>query len=53
MTPDRQRHVPRRRHPPAGAKLLRAAGVHAREATLSFANLDEADEIFVVGNYGR
>ncbi len=34
-------------------KLLRADGVDAREATLSFADFDSADEIFVVGNYGK
>jgi branched-chain amino acid aminotransferase len=34
-------------------KLLRADGVEAREATLSFADFDSADEIFVVGNYGK
>jgi branched-chain amino acid aminotransferase len=34
-------------------KLLRADGVDAREATLGFADFDTADEIFVVGNYGK
>ena len=34
-------------------KLLKADGVEAREATLSFADFDSADEIFVVGNYGK
>ena len=34
-------------------KLMRADGVEAREATLSFADFDAADEIFVVGNYGK
>jgi branched-chain amino acid aminotransferase len=34
-------------------KLLEADGVEAREATLSFADFDSADEIFVVGNYGK
>ena len=34
-------------------KLLRADGVDAREATLTFADFDAADEIFVVGNYGK
>jgi branched-chain amino acid aminotransferase len=33
--------------------LLRADGVDAREATLGFADFDSADEIFVVGNYGK
>jgi branched-chain amino acid aminotransferase len=33
--------------------LLRADGVDAREATLGFADFDQADEIFVVGNYGK
>jgi branched-chain amino acid aminotransferase len=33
--------------------LLRADGVDAREATLSFADFDGADEIFVVGNYSK
>ena len=33
--------------------LLRADGVEAREATLGFADFDGADEIFVVGNYGK
>ena len=34
-------------------KLLKADGVEAREATLSFADFEAADEIFVVGNYGK
>ena len=34
-------------------KLLRADGVDAREATLKFADFDQADEIFVVGNYSK
>jgi branched-chain amino acid aminotransferase len=34
-------------------KLLRADGVEAREATLGFADFEGADEIFVVGNYGK
>jgi len=34
-------------------KLLRADGRQALEATLSFADFDEADEIFVVGNFGK
>ncbi len=33
--------------------LLRADGVDVREATLGFADFDSADEIFVVGNYGK
>jgi branched-chain amino acid aminotransferase len=33
--------------------LLRQDGVEAREATLGFADFDLADEIFVVGNYGK
>jgi branched-chain amino acid aminotransferase len=33
--------------------LLRADGVDAQEATLGFADFDQADEIFVVGNYGK
>jgi branched-chain amino acid aminotransferase len=33
--------------------LLRADRVDAREATLGFADFDSADEIFVVGNYGK
>ena len=33
--------------------LLRADGQEPREATLSFADFDSADEIFVVGNYGK
>jgi branched-chain amino acid aminotransferase len=33
--------------------LLRADGKDAREATLGFADFDDADEIFVVGNYGK
>ncbi|THD46027.1 MAG: branched-chain amino acid aminotransferase [Bradyrhizobium sp.] len=33
--------------------LLRGDGVETREATLSFADFDNADEIFVVGNYGK
>jgi branched-chain amino acid aminotransferase len=34
-------------------KLLRADGKEALEATLKFADFDEADEIFVVGNFGK
>ncbi len=34
-------------------KLLRTDGKDAREATLRFSDFDEADEIFVVGNYGK
>jgi branched-chain amino acid aminotransferase len=34
-------------------QLLRTDGKDAREATLGFADFDEADEIFVVGNYGK
>ena len=34
-------------------KLLKADGVDAREAMLAFADFDAADEIFVVGNYGK
>jgi branched-chain amino acid aminotransferase len=34
-------------------KLLREDGKDMREATLSFRDFDEADEIFVVGNYGK
>ena len=33
--------------------LLRQDGANAREATLGFADFDGADEIFVVGNYGK
>jgi branched-chain amino acid aminotransferase len=33
--------------------LLMADGKDAREATLGFADFDQADEIFVVGNYGK
>ena len=33
--------------------LLRADGQKPREATLSFADFDTADEIFLVGNYGK
>jgi branched-chain amino acid aminotransferase len=33
--------------------LLRADGKDARESTLAFADFDGADEIFVVGNYGK
>jgi branched-chain amino acid aminotransferase len=33
--------------------LLRADGADVREATLSFADFETADEIFVVGNYGK
>jgi branched-chain amino acid aminotransferase len=33
--------------------LLQEDGVEAREATLKFADFDGADEIFVVGNYGK
>jgi branched-chain amino acid aminotransferase len=34
-------------------KLLEADGVDVREATLAFADFEAADEIFVVGNYGK
>ena len=34
-------------------KLLAEDGREAREATLSFSDFDDADEIFVVGNYGK
>jgi branched-chain amino acid aminotransferase len=34
-------------------KLLREDGKAALESTLSFADFDEADEIFVVGNFGK
>ena len=34
-------------------KLLRDDGEDSREATLRFSDFDEADEIFVVGNYGK
>jgi len=34
-------------------ELLRADSKDMREATLSFADFDGADEIFVVGNYGK
>jgi branched-chain amino acid aminotransferase len=34
-------------------ELLRADGKDVREATLGFADFDEADEIFVVGNFGK
>jgi branched-chain amino acid aminotransferase len=34
-------------------QLLRGDGKDAREATLRFSDFDEADEIFVVGNYGK
>ena len=34
-------------------RLLRDDGEDAREATLRFSDFDEADEIFVVGNYGK
>ena len=34
-------------------QLLRQDGRDVREATLRFADFDEADEIFVVGNYGK
>jgi branched-chain amino acid aminotransferase len=34
-------------------KLLQQDGRDAREATLRFSDFDEADEIFVVGNYGK
>ena len=33
--------------------LMRGDGVDAREATLGFADFEAADEIFVVGNYGK
>ena len=33
--------------------LLRGDGVAAREATLSYADFETADEIFVVGNFGK
>ncbi len=34
-------------------KLLRADGKDVREATLQNSDFDQADEIFVVGNYGK
>jgi len=34
-------------------QLLRDDGKDAREATLGFADFDEADEIFIVGNFGK
>ena len=34
-------------------QLLRADGKDARETTLGFSDFDEADEIFVVGNFGK
>jgi branched-chain amino acid aminotransferase len=34
-------------------QLLRSDGKEAREATLQFADFDQADEIFVVGNFGK
>ncbi|MGA2793083.1 MAG: branched-chain amino acid aminotransferase, partial [Roseiarcus sp.] len=34
-------------------KLLGEDGRDVREATLSFSDFDEADEIFVVGNFGK
>ena len=34
-------------------KLIAEAGKPAREATLSYADFETADEIFVVGNYGK
>jgi branched-chain amino acid aminotransferase len=34
-------------------QLLRADGKDVREAALGFADFDEADEIFAVGNYGK
>jgi branched-chain amino acid aminotransferase len=34
-------------------QLLRSDGKDTREATLRFSDFDEADEIFVVGNYGK
>jgi branched-chain amino acid aminotransferase len=34
-------------------RLLRQAGVAVEETTLSYADLEQADEIFVVGNFGK
>jgi branched-chain amino acid aminotransferase len=34
-------------------KLLNEAGIEAREATLGARDLEEADEIFSSGNYGK
>jgi branched-chain amino acid aminotransferase len=34
-------------------KLLAGAGVPVQETTLSYADFEQADEIFVVGNYGK
>lgn len=34
-------------------RLLRAAGVTVEETTLAYADLETADEIFVVGNFGK
>jgi branched-chain amino acid aminotransferase len=35
------------------AKLLRESGQAMEEATLAFADFDAADEIFIVGNFGK
>ena len=34
-------------------KLLREDGREMRETTLSFADFEAADEIFIVGNFGK
>ena len=34
-------------------KLMRQAGVAVEETTLSYADFEQADEIFVVGNFGK
>ncbi len=34
-------------------KLLRGAGVTVEETTLAYADLEQADEIFVAGNFGK
>ena len=53
MTPMANGTLSQWRDPAACAGAIAADGVEAREATLGFADFDGADEIFVVGNYGK
>ena len=49
-----QRLVPQRRDAPARARSCsRHDGKPVRETTLSYADFETADEIFVVGNFGK
>ena len=50
----RQRLVPQRDHPPARAEAAQSRRPSTRaRRRCAFADFDAADEIFVVGNYGK